>query len=172
MGMLPPLSAFLAITLMAVITIFGNFLGGAGDVLDARQESTLRNLDGLGSAITVDFVSASGATVTIDVQNVGRVALRDFDSWDVWTSFHETDDTYHAERLAYSASAEPSVSQWAIENFYLNTGGGAAEASQPGILDPQEVVRIQFQTADAGDAGKENNIVVSTPRGVRATATW
>ena len=172
MSMLPQFPAFLGITLMAIITVTGSFLGGSGDVLDARLEDSRRNLDVLGTTITVDFVSVAGATVVFDIQNVGRVPLRDFPSWDVWASFQETDDTYHAGRLDYTSAAEPGAEQWAVEGLYLNTGGGAAESFQPGILDPQEVVRIQFQTTDNGDASKENTIVVSTPSGVRATAGW
>ena len=174
MGIIAPFLAFIVIGFAAAVTITGTFFSESEHVLEARVEHAERLTEQRGTKLEVISTTYTGPQVAVVLRNVGRVPLRHFASWNVWASFHETDGTFHPERLTYTTAASPASDQWTVQGVYLDAALAKAEASQPGILDPSEEVKLLLQLSPAAVDPQANNATVGLPVGATAKLafTW
>jgi len=155
MGIMPPLLAFLALALTAIITVTGTFVGGSNEVLDARLQGAEQATQLAGTKI--DQVEITWATQTVDVtyRNSGRVSLRDVTAWDVWARVDAGNGGYNPVRLTYTTAGVPSDNEWTLLGIYLDASAPTAESHEPGIINPAEefVLRLNVGTTAIDGGG-------------------
>ena len=173
MNLIPLFLAFLGIAVMGAVTVSGSFLSSSGDVLEARTQYSERDTELAGTHLELISAQYSSPTADLVFRNTGRVSLRNLDEWDVWSTFHESDGTYHPELLSYAASP-PAADEWAIEGLYLDADAGMAESTQPGIFDPSEEIRLQMRVDPAAAEPQQNRATFALPIGATAEIafTW
>jgi hypothetical protein len=174
MGTLPPLLAFLAIAIAAVITVTGTFVSGSNDVLDARLQDADRAAERSGIAIELGAATYSGDVATLTFRNTGRVALRATASWDVWASTHYAGGNYYPEKLSVSTTASASADEWVLTGIYLDAASQATESTNPGILNPGEEVVLALNGEPDAANPQVNLATIALPIGASARVgfTW
>ncbi len=139
---------------------------------DAWTGSEERRIVDARTSITSNGVSYSTPSVDVTVQNDGDEALRGFSKWDVVVQYYETDGTFHSKWLPHTAAATPGDDQWTVTGIYLDAGTLKAEATQPGILDPQEELILRTTVTPAADSTANNRIVIGTASGITLSAPF
>jgi hypothetical protein len=160
--------------MMAAITITGTFLGGSGQVLEARLKDADHTAELNGTSIELVAATYSGDVAALTFRNTGRVPLRATDAWDVWASTHDASGNYDPSSLTRSTSASASADEWALEGIYLDADSQAAESTYPGILNPsEEMILTLNMEPDAADP-EVNFATLALPIGItaRVALTW
>jgi hypothetical protein len=174
MGTMPPLLAFLALAIAALITVTGTFVGGSSNVLDARLGDANRAAELSGTNVELIAATYSGDVATLTFRNTGRVALRAAESWDVWARTHDAGGNYNPEKLARSATASASADEWVLAGIYLDAASQAPESTYPGILNPSEEVVLTLNVEPDAVDPEANFATLALPIGVtaRIAFTW
>ena len=79
------------------------FFSESGDVLEARVQSADRAAEREGTRRELIHAAYTSPQLEVVIRNTGRVPLRDFPSWDVWTIGHEA-----MARITPSVSPTPA----------------------------------------------------------------
>ena len=174
MGILVPLLAFIAPGFVGAVTVSGTFLNETGQVLEARVQHADREAELEDTRLELISAAYTSPAVEAVFRNTGRVPLRDFPSWDVWTSFHEAAGTFHPERLTYTSAAPAAAGEWRVAGIYLDAASFNAEAHQPGIFDPSEEIKLEVTLSATDDDPEANHVTLGLPVGATATIafTW
>ena len=99
------------------------------------------------------------------LENTGQTKLADFDKWDVIVQYYDGTGTYHTKWLPYTEETLDD-NKWEMIWIQLD---GAAEIFEPGVLNPDEQIKIRAQLNPSVGAGTTNMVIVATPRGITAS---
>jgi len=117
---------------------------------------------------TVDATLTSATNLQVTLENSGQTKLASFDKWDVIVQYYADGGAYQVRWLPYT-EGELGVNEWNCEGIYL---GGAAEAFEPGIVNPGEEVVIEAYLVPPVGDNTTNLAVVSTPNGIPASISF
>ncbi len=117
------------------------------------------------TAISVEADDYYGGAINLTVSNNGQSNLYDFSEWDVIAQFEDGGATY----LGFADGTVAGTGQWTVTGIEL--GPGQPEIFDPGILNPNEHLKLQLNIAPELGPGQSARITVSTPSGVKAQAT-
>lgn len=115
----------------------------------------------------LEVVSTSRNAQMVDVvlRNAGQTGLRDFEEWDVIIQYYQASGTYYQVWLPYAESDPPGNNQWTVEGIYVDAAAAEAERFQPGIVDPDEEVKVRIKLSPAART-EANQAIIGTANGV------
>ncbi len=155
----------IAIILGGTVTLTLSALSPIDTLTNSWKEITRNSAEmmrtdiaGAGSEVLEPY---SGNRVEINIRNEGKVALCDYDSWDVIVTYHTDNATSEIAWLPYSATLENN--RWTVDGIYYE---GEEELFQPGTLNPGETMKLLLQLDPPVDQDSTNAATVSTPNGV------
>ena len=99
------------------------------------------------------------------VTNEGQTDLAEFARWDVIVEYQNSGTDY-ATYLEYTTDTPPGDNQWMVAGIYLPNGN--AEVYDPGILNPEEKMKLVIVLNPGTECGTTARITISTPNGVTA----
>jgi hypothetical protein len=111
-------------------------------------------------------------TADVTLKNTGREIVGDFDRWDLWVQYYQTNGTYNVRRLSYTTAATPGNNEWTVRGLYADASDSQPEVIGPNVLDPQEEMIIRFTLNPAARSSPKNQVAVSTPNGVTASTLF
>lgn len=103
-----------------------------------------------------------GGAFVIRVPNNGQNNLCDFPMWDVIAQFEDGTATY----LTYVPGTTAGNNEWAVAG--INIAPGQSEIFDPGILNPEEYLRMEIKLYPELALYASARITVATPVGVKA----
>ena len=113
--------------------------------------------------------TTDGTTVDVIFSNDGSTRLAAFAEWDVILQYWEATGTpgYQVTRLAYNPGTPGSLgdNEWAVEGTYYDSGATTADAFDPGILNPDEYIKITMKLNPIVGTPNANVAFVSPPNG-------
>ena len=133
-----------------------NTIGQSFKTFEA-QSVEIRN-----TSIDVNFLALRDGTLVVDVTNSGQTDLSQFDQWNVLVQRTNGQVT----NLSYVANAQPGANQWEAQGIFL--ASGAPEVFDPGIFNPDEIMRLALSINPPPQTGESFRVIVSTPNGVTA----
>jgi hypothetical protein len=165
-------TAIVSIICIALI-VFGGMTMSQGFMtsVDAStvglEEIGQRNENIMRTELTPLSASVPAAnTLEVILENTGQTKLSDYDMWDVIIQYYDGAAAYHVEWLP-EAQGALADNEWEVGWIRLN---GAAEAFEPGVLNPGEQIMLRAQLNPAVGAGTTNMFVVATPGGITASS--
>lgn len=163
----------ITLILFGAMTLAQAYLSAQDQIFEASRAMEQRmdvqsrtSLQPVGTA-----VSAEGDAIELTIRNDGHVKLADFGRWDVIVEYDAAGATV-ARWLPYSGRMQPGVNEWALEGLYLDAAQAAAEAYEPGILDPGEEMVVKIRVSPALEQGTTNLVTIGTPNGISASAVF
>jgi hypothetical protein len=129
---------------------------------DAVQES-------LRTSITAVSAEKSVDSIEVLIRNSGSERIAQFDSWDVLVEYYDNNDTYYILEAEYVEGISPGDNQWAVAGIYTDDSLDTAEAFEPGIFNPGEVMLLEISPAPSPENSTTCLITVSTSGGVTAS---
>lgn len=149
--------ACIALILMATVSYASSALSSADLITNSFKDSAERSREIFRSDITATgATTADGSNIELTLVNTGNTSLRNYGRWDVIFRYQDGTTLW----LPYSAVDRPG---WINEGTYYN---GVADLYRPGILDPQETLKIQVRLSSAVAENTTSVAVVSTDTGV------
>lgn len=142
--------ACVALIVFGALTIAGSALSTTGDVGMAWK--TMERIDG--DLYRTELGGTSGsctASAFVDVVclNEGETRLEDFERWDVILRYWEDSGTpgYQVTYLAYDSGTLSALddNEWIVEGIYRDAGAATVETYDPGILNPDEYIRVRMK---------------------------
>jgi hypothetical protein len=146
-----------------------HFLAAQDRLQQARQATEARLLERGRTDVTPisTGISDDGRRVTVAVLNAGQTRLADVDRWDVIVQYYDASGSYHIDRLAYFAGAQPANGEWVVNGVYLQASGSTPELYEPGIFNPAEKMTLELRISPAAGRGITGLVVVGTANGLR-----
>jgi hypothetical protein len=113
------------------------------------------------TSISTVGVRYTGGPIYIDVTNSGQSNLYDFPKWDVIAQYANGTAIY----LTYLESGFPDNNEWVIVN--IQTASHSAEIFDPGILNPDEHLRMRIAIVPGLSWGGSARFTIATPSGIK-----
>lgn len=127
------------------------------------SERTLTSID----VATAAFIAGNGWSEVM-VLNDGHTDIGDFNKWDVFIQYHDTNPNnyMHYKWIPYNATYPPGSDQWAENGIYLDSKATIPEQYEPGILNHGEYLKLTIKVSSTIATGTWVYIKASTPNGV------
>lgn len=162
----------IALIVLGGMTLAQGFMSSLDSSSAGLEEMSARAEDIMRTELTaLDATQPSADRLEVTLRNSGQTKLAGFASWDVIVQYYDTDGSYQVGWLPY-VDGTPGSNEWSKKMIYLDWGGGIAEAFEPGILNPGEEVVIEVGLYPSVGGDTTNLIVVTTPNGIPASATF
>lgn len=161
----------IAVLLLSVLVMTHDFLDAGDTMQQSWNEMEARLSERARTALTtVDARTTDGGTVEVTLRNDGSTRLTDFDEWDVFIQYYGELNAYYVARLPFAGAGIPMDNEWAVAGIYQDGSGAAAEAFEPGILNPGEAIVLRLRLSPAAGEETTNLVTLSTPNGVQTQA--
>ncbi len=164
------------VSLMCIVLIvFGGmtmsqgFLTSSDTTALSMEEISVRDGEIMRTELsTVNATLHSSSMLEVRLQNNGQTKLASFSKWDVIVQYYRASGKYYVEWLPYTEGILGN-NEWQKAGIYLN---GEPEAFEPDILNPGEEIRIMAKLSPPVGPDTTNSVVVSTPNGISASASF
>ena len=108
----------------------------------------------------------SSSLLDVYLTNTGQTKIADLDKWDVIVHYYDAPGNHYVNWLPYNPGVLGN-NEWQKTAIYLN---GQPEAFEPDILNPGESIKIAAKLSPPVGPGTTNEVIISTPNGIPATA--
>ena len=151
-----------AIFLVATVLVGRGGFIGMDNVSQSLKASELRNVERVGTEISVmgTAIDGSGANITITIRNDGQTPIGEYSQMDVLVQYFGETATRYDKWIAYTSGAL-APDTW-------TTGSFSDDVFEPGILNPGEQMEILVRVNPVVGAGTTNKAVISTEFGITA----
>ena len=159
----------IALVVFGVMTLGQGFMSSADSAALSMEDITVAKGEISRTDISIiDGRSIGADTVEITLENTGQVKLASFSKWDVIIEYYDADYDYYIKWLEYTEGS-PGADEWRYEGLYLDTSANTTEAFEPGILNPEEEMKIELRLDPPPQGGITMDAIISTPNGVGDT---
>ena len=152
-----------------LFTIAGDMLGTFRDAADSwsdlHDRSQRRADTKLSGPIGLAVIATS--TVQVTLTNEGKVALGQFAKWDVLFEIQEAPGLA-ISYLTYTEDSSPAANRWTVQGIFLAASTATPEIVDPGILNPDEIMKILANPSPSVKADTYDRAVFVTPNEVTA----
>ncbi len=104
--------------------------------------------------------------VDVTLENSGQTKLADFNKWDVIVQYRDSGGSLYVKWLPYTGGTLGD-NEWNVQWIHLN---GGTEVFEPNVLNPGEEIKVRARLNPSVGAGTTNQVVISTPNGIRCSA--
>jgi flagellar protein FlaF len=160
-----------ALVIAAILMLASVFIARSGFVGADRIGQSLRQSEArfgqqnrTGLSVNQTSIDASGANITVTIENEGQTALADWAAMDVLVQYFDEDGTRYDKWIAYTDGALASDT-W-------TTGSFTDDVFEPGILNSGEQMEIDIRINPVAGPGTTNRVIVVTERGVGVDASF
>jgi hypothetical protein len=155
-----------ALLLAGISVLAQGSFAAVDDVSESWKAMEARTAEAARTDLAIVGVSYATPTLDVMLANTGGETLRDFEMWDVFVRYYETDGTLHDTYLDHTMASPPDDNEWQRYGIYLDASAGTPESFQPGLLDPSEELVVRLRLSPDADSGANNVVVIGTPNGV------
>jgi len=156
-----------ALIVFGVMTMAQGYMVSTDTAALSMEEITVTKGEMLRTGISIIDARRTGAdTAEITVENTGQIKLASFDKWDVIIGYHDAANDPYNTWLQYAAGS-PGDNEWCPAGIYLDASDNTTEAFEPGILNPQEELKIELKLDPPPKDGSAVEAVISTPNGIQ-----
>jgi hypothetical protein len=114
-------------------------------------------------------IEAQGINIRFTLKSRGQTLLTDFSRWDLvvqyWGQAQGGQDSYLIKRLVYTQGT-PGNDEWRVEGIYLNAQAGTPEVFDPGILNPDEEMKVHMKLDPKVAPQSTNRALMVTSYGI------
>ncbi len=170
-------TAIISIITVALIVVGGmtmsqGFLNSVDTTTSGLNQVALRDHEALRTNISIIGTSLPAAdTVKVIVSNAGQTKLTGFDKWDLIVQYYDSQGDSYSKWLPYTSGA-PGANQWTVTGIYIDAASAEEEVFEPGLFNPSEQIIIEAKLSPSFGSGTANQVLISTPNGVRASAIF
>lgn len=112
--------------------------------------------------IEITNISANEAGIFVSLNNTGSTKVGDYDYMDVIVKYSNTSGIAKTIWVPYQGDSDALEDKWTVGNI-------SPDLVNPGILDPDEEMKLQIILDDSLKNGSKNWIMVATPNGERTS---
>jgi flagellar protein FlaF len=116
----------------------------------------------LKTRIEIADIYADETGISVSLDNTGSTKIGDFDYMDVIVKYSNTSGTAKTIRIPYQEDAGTLENKWIVGNI-------SPDLVNPGILDPDEEMKLQILLEDSLENGSINWIMIVAPNGARTS---
>ena len=157
----------IALIVFGGMTMAQGFLSSTDSAALSMEDITVTKGETMRTEISLIDARRIGADlVEVTLGNTGQLKLASFSKWDVIIQYYDVDHAYYTKWLRYTEGT-PSDNEWHQTGIYLDAGDETAEVFEPGILNPEEEMKIEVKLDPPPRAGTAVDTIISTPNGVR-----
>jgi hypothetical protein len=163
------------VMIFAILTLSGTAIGSQDMLQVAIRDMEVR----LGEQARTSLIpieartSNAGTIVHMMFMNTGSTRLTHFEDWDMIVQYVDTQipNVYHVQWHPYTPSS-PSIGEWAVEGIYADSEAIIAEAYDPEILNPGEVIKVAVYLANPIQSGTQVQALLAPPNGQSASTIF
>lgn len=163
------LPAFVVVLLflLATLTPTQSFMAAQDQLETARQEmeARLRDRNRTDLALVDSGVTLDGVTVALTLTNTGHTKLADYEQWDMIVQYYDAGGDYHVTWVPFLEGASPALNTWSVVDI-------SPDVFDPGILNPEETVVVEFKVFPAVGVGWTNRAALGPANGMGLTALF
>lgn len=162
----------IALIVVGGMTMSQSFLSSVDSTALSFEKASQQNEEILRTDIsTLSTLLASSTLLEVSLRNSGQTKLNDFARWDVIAQYFADGDIYHVSWLPYT-SGIPGNNEWTVKGIYTDSVTETQEVFEPGIFNPGEEMKIRAILDPSVGRETTNLIIISTPNGISASATF
>ncbi len=157
----------IALILFGGMAMAQGFLTAADEAALSVEEITVTRGEIMRTGLSLSSARQVGAgTIEVILSNSGQMKLASFSKWDIIVQYYDADHAYYTKWLRYTEGT-PSDNEWHKIGIYSDAGDETAEVFEPGILNPEEEMKIEANLDPPPRVGTTVDTIISTPNGVR-----
>lgn len=168
---IPAVMSF-AIVFGAVFTVLGRVLGAqaasAQGAVD-QYEAVFRSAHSDVRFVSISATDLGAKTdVYVTLTNRGMFSYADFEDWEVIVSYTPNPGSATSLRVPYATAIADG--KWTVDQVYLDSDASTVEVIQPGVLNPQEEVKLRIRLDPEIQNNKFAMFTIAPPAGGPVTA--
>ena len=157
----------IALIVFGVMTLGQGFMVSTDTAALSMDDITVTKGEILRTGISIiDGRSVGAGTVEIILENTGQMKLASFGKWDIIVEYYDATNNFYSKWLQYTQGS-PGNNEWHTAGIYLDASENTTEAFEPGILNPEEEIKIEAKLSPPPRYGTSIETVISTPNGVK-----
>ncbi len=162
----------IALIVFGVMTMAQGFMTSTDSAALSMEDITVTKGEIMRTDISlIDARQIGAGLLEVTLGNTGQMKLASFSKWDVIIQYYDVDQNYYTQWLQYTGDT-PNDNQWHKIGIYLDAGDETAEAFEPGILNPEEEMKIEAKLNPSPRTGTTVDAIISTPNGVRDSISF
>jgi hypothetical protein len=162
----------MALIVFGAMAMAQGFLTSTDSAALSLEDITVAKGEMMRTGISLIGAGQTGADLLEAIlENSGQIKLAGYSKWDVIVQYYDSGGTYYIKWLLYT-EATLGDNEWQKTGIYLDAGDETPEAFEPGILNPEEEMKIEAKLNPPPQGGTTVDLIICTPNGVPESASF